>query len=320
MVQTYTDIHILNVGRGSCTVIESPSRRTTMIDINDGGRLRPDEREAIEGRFNVHALAEALIKQEEQKLVDPIDWYLEHVGTSMWRFILSHPDKDHMAGVRRLLSGSAGIDITVFWDYDHTRVRTEEEYGNNEAAWLDWLTYYAFHIQAAIEGYTWPKRISPLRWATGNYWTDDSIEILSPTTSLIADCDKADVYNSASYVLKVWHGPTSRLLVPGDVESKAWEDMIDAGLNLRANVLVASHHGRNSGYHEEVMDLINPEVVIISSDEIPAKDDAIKKYEKRAKVFSTREHGTITVRMHDGGAIEFFNSGMSPLWSLVDAA
>jgi beta-lactamase superfamily II metal-dependent hydrolase len=129
-----------------------------------------------------------------------------------------------------------------------------------------------------------------------------------------------DDYNDASYVSRVWHGRTSRLLIPGDVESKAWEDMIDAGLKLRANVLIASHHGRNNGYHEEAMDLIRPEVVIISSDKIPAKDDAIKKYEKRAQVFSTREHGSITVRMHDGGEIEFFDMGMRPLWNLVDAA
>jgi competence protein ComEC len=318
MVTSYTDIHILNVGRGSCTVIESPSGRTTMIDINDGGKLRPDEYEAIDARFSVQVLAETLIKQQEQKLVDPIDWYTENVGAEMWRFILSHPDKDHMAGIRRLLSGSAGIDITNFWDYDHERVRTEDDYGNNKAAWHDWLYYYAFHVQAPIDGITWPKRISPLRWATGNYWTDDSIQIFSPTTPLVEDCDAKDEYNDTSYVLKVSHGPTSHLLAPGDVESNAWDDMIEAGVDLRANVLIASHHGRNSGYHEEAMELISPEVVIISSDKIPAKDDAIKKYEARAKVFSTREHGALTVRMHTGGDIDVFDASGTRLAHYYD--
>jgi competence protein ComEC len=320
MVTSYTDIHVLNVGRGSCTVVESPSGRATMIDINDGGKLRPDEQEAIKGRFSVRVLAETLIKQEEEKLVDPIDWYAENVGASMWRFILSHPDKDHMAGIRHLLSGASGIDITNFWDYDHARTRTEDDYPNNPAGWLDWRWYMGFHKQRPWDGVTWPNRLAPFRGEAGNYWTDDSIEVLSPTAPLIADGDAEDKYNNSSYVLKVSHGLTSRLLAPGDVESKGWEDMLDAGLQLRANVLIASHHGRTSGYHEEAMDRIKPEVVIISSDKIPAKDDAIKKYERRAKVFSTREHGTITVRMHDGGAIEFFNSGMSSLWSLVDAA
>jgi competence protein ComEC len=317
MLQSYTDIHVLNVGRGSCTVIESPGGRTTMIDINDGGKLRLEEYAAFNQRYSISALAAALIRKEEAELVDPIAWYKANVGTYMHRFILSHPDKDHMAGIRHLLSGSAGIEITNFWDYDHTRTRSEADYPNNPAGWLDWRWYMGFHKQYDWT-VTWPKRIHPLRGEANNYWTDDSIEILSPTTSLIADCNARDEYNDASYVLGISHGPTSRLLAPGDVEEKGWNDMIAAGVPLRANVLIASHHGRNSGYHEEALDLIRPEVVIISSDVIPAKDDAIEKYKKRARVYSTREHGTLTVRMHDGGAVEIFDSQGTRLVALVD--
>jgi competence protein ComEC len=317
MLQTYTDVHILNVGRGSCTVIQSPSGRASMIDINDGGKLRPDEYEAIEQRTAYSSLAEAHITKKEQLLDDPIDWFKTHVGTSMWRFILSHPDMDHLSGIRRLLDESSGIDLTVFWDYDHNRVRKEADFPT-QAGWLDWLWYMAFHKQLDVDDVTWPQRIHPLRGATGNYWTDDSIEILSPTAALLEDCDECDEYNNASYVLKIWHGPTSRLLAPGDIEEKAWNDMIDAGIKLRANVLIASHHGRNSGYHDEALDLIKPEVVIISSDAIPAKDDAIEKYKERSRVFSTREHGTLTVRMHDGGDIEIFDRDGMQLTRLYD--
>ena len=121
-------------------------------------------------------------------------------------------------------------------------------------------------------------------------------------------------------MLSVEHGPTSHVLIPGDVESKAWDDMIDAGVLSKANVLVASHHGRNSGYHEHALDLIKPEIVIISSDEIPSKDDAIGKYKKRAIVFSTREHGTLTIRMHDGGFVEIIDRNGLILESLSDKA
>jgi competence protein ComEC len=319
MVLSYTDVHILNVGRGSCTVIVSPSGRASMIDINDGGKLRPEEYEAIKKRSSFSFLAEALIEKEEQMLDDPIDWFRTHVGTSMWRFILSHPDKDHMAGIRHLLSGSSGIDVCNFWDYDHSRTRVEADYPNNPAGWLDWRWYEGFHKQREWS-VTWPKRIHPLRGDTGNYWTADAIEILSPTLALISDCDDCDEYNDASYVINVSHGPTSRLLAPGDVESKAWNDMIGAGLWLRANVLIASHHGRNSGYHDEALDQIKPEVVIISSDVIPAKDDAIEKYKKRARVFSTREHGTLTVRMHDGGDVQILDRDGVQLERLHDVA
>jgi len=318
MLTSYTDVHVLNVGRGSCTVVESPSGRATMIDINDGGELRAEECEAIKQRSSLSFLAHALIAKEVQMLDDPIEWFKTHVGGSMFRFILSHPDMDHMSGIRHLLSRSSGIDVGNFWDHDHTRTRTEDDYANNEAGWLDWQWYMGFHKQWQWEGVTWPKRIHPLRGETGNYWTDDSIEILSPTNPLISDCDAADDYNDASYVIRVAHGPTSRLLVPGDVESKAWNDMVGAGISLRANVLIASHHGRNSGYHEEALDLIKPEIVIISSDEIPAKEDAIEKYKKRSLVFSTRKHGTLTVRMHDGGDVEILDRNGFQLEGLTD--
>lgn len=318
MLQSYTDVSVLNVGRGSCTVIESPSGRTTMIDINDGGKLRSDEYAAIKSRAGLFSASQ--ISREEQLLDDPIDWFKTNVGTSMWRFILSHPDMDHLSGIRRLFDGSSGIDLTVGWAYDHARVKKEEEFPT-KAGWLDWLWYTAWRKEFAVDGVTWPQRIKPMRGATNNYWTDDSIEILSPTPTLIRDCDSRDEYNDASYVLRIGHGLTSHVLASGDAEETAWNDMIAAGVPLRANVLIASHHGRNSGYHEEAVNLIDPEVVIISSDEIPAKDDAIQKYKKRSKVFSTREHGTLTVRMHDtAGWIQILDKYGNELHSMVDVA
>jgi competence protein ComEC len=319
MLQSFTDVHVLNVGRGSCTVIQSPSGRATMIDINDGGKLRPDEYEAIKQRSSLAMFAEAQIKKEEQLLDDPIDWLRANVGTSMWRFILSHPDMDHLSGIRRLFNGSSGIDLTVAWAYDHKRVRKEEDFPT-EAGWLDWLWYTAFRLAYPLDGVTWPQRIHPHRGASANYWTPDNIEILSPTQPLIDGCDACDEYNDASYVLAVSHGLTSRLLIPGDAEDKAWNDMIKAGVWLRSNVLIASHHGRNSGFHEEALDLIKPEVVIISSDEIPTKEDAINEYRKRSRVFSTREYGTLTVRMHDGGDIQILDRDGQQLERLYDIA
>lgn len=81
---------------------------------------------------------------------------------------------------------------------------------------------------------------------------------------LVADCDKADAYNDASYVLRVSHGSSS-VLLPGGVEPKGLNDMIDAGLDLSADVLVASHHGRKSGYSEAAVSAIKPSAVIIST-------------------------------------------------------
>ena len=66
----YTDVNILNVGRGSCAIVESPSGRKSMIDINDGGELREAAGMSVATRF----LQEAAIKSLKSKLVDPVAW------------------------------------------------------------------------------------------------------------------------------------------------------------------------------------------------------------------------------------------------------
>ena len=117
-----------------------------------------------------------------------------------------------------------------------------------------------------VEGVTWPKVLNPLRGARHRYWMENDIEILSPTKQLVDDCDNlADPkYNDASYVLRANYGG-SKVLIPGDVESKGWNDMLDSGLDVNADILVASHHGRQSGYSERAMQAIQPAVVIIST-------------------------------------------------------
>lgn len=294
---THTDVNILNVGAGSCAVIESPSGRTSMIDINDGGDLR----EAAAMSALDRLLREGAIKQLQARLVDPIEWCRANGIHELWRFVLSHPDADHMAGVRRVLGRE--FPTENFWDTPHRRTRSSRSEFKTDEAYQDWLAYQALRDGTLANA---PKLLTPLRGDANHFWIDDDIEILSPTAALVRDCDKADCYNDASYVLRVNHGASS-VLLPGDVESKAWNDMIDAGLDLSADVLVASHHGRKSGYSERAMAAINPTVVVISAGKLDPDHDAEDEYRKWTPyVYSTRTLGTLWVRMHDGGSFEIF--------------
>ena len=47
-------------------------------------------------------------------------------------------------------------------------------------------------------------------------------------------------------------------------------------------VLVAPHHGRESGYHEEFVDLVKPDITIIS-DKSKTDTSASKKYSNKSK-------------------------------------
>jgi competence protein ComEC len=88
-------IHFLNVGQGDCTVIEFPSGRLTLIDINNGRTLDASTRNEVLAQYratranqyqgNLAALAglvgpileQNYVKEEEAKTTDPIA-YLDH--------------------------------------------------------------------------------------------------------------------------------------------------------------------------------------------------------------------------------------------------
>lgn len=308
----YTDVHILNVGAGSCTVIESPSGRVSMIDINDGGELRSYEKRSLAEIY--FGLSKA--RQLEAGLVDPIDWVRNRFGSDLWRFILSHPDADHMAGIRRILRDEELVPSN-FWDLPHERQRGRNYVFRTEGERQDWLAYQAFRRAGGSPA---TKLIHPLAGATGHYWTDDDVEILGPTAEQVDDADEKDIYNDASYVLRVRHA-TSRVLIPGDVEGAGWDDMLNRGHNLRANVLVASHHGRKTGYSERAMASIRPEVVIASTAELLPKDDGLPLYRKHTShVFTTREYGTLTARMYDDGRLQILDPDGQLLAGFSDAA
>ncbi len=109
------DVHVLNVGRGSCAVLAHPSGRKTMIDINISSSL-PDEERAL-------LLAESRLleaSRQEAALVNPITWFgRKFPGEQPFRFILSHPDVDHLLGIANVLIGE--LAATCVWDLNHTK-------------------------------------------------------------------------------------------------------------------------------------------------------------------------------------------------------
>ena len=75
---SHSDVSFLNVGAGACTLIESPSGRVSMVDINDGGSLR----EALAMSQIDRLLRSAELDQLQAKLVDPVTWVKTYVKTS----------------------------------------------------------------------------------------------------------------------------------------------------------------------------------------------------------------------------------------------
>ena len=60
----------------------------------------------------------------------------------------------------------------------------------------------------------------------------------------------------------------SRIIIPGDNESASWKELLEDAEFVKAikgtDILLASHHSRESGYCKELFDHIKPSLVLIS--------------------------------------------------------
>lgn len=99
-----------------------------------------------------------------------------------------------------------------------------------------------------------------------------------------------------------------KFVIPGDVEKAGWLKLLERESfqnELRdVKIFIASHHGRENGYCEEVFDLCSPSVVIFSDDNIKyATQEMSSVYAKHCSgiqfngqtryVLSTRNDGSV---------------------------
>jgi competence protein ComEC len=159
----------------------------------------------------------------KRELVDPIAFIQQHYpGRRLWRFVLTHPDLDHMRGLKRLYET---IGFNNFWDTAHTKPTPNYRSDGDK---LDWEFYQ--RLRSGSLG------LVPLFYTRGDahfaFMKDevgqtggDWIEILSPTPDLVKTCNAAGKSNDLSFVLRLWHIGKS-VLLPGDAEGLAWDDLV----------------------------------------------------------------------------------------------
>ncbi len=103
--------------------------------------------------------------------------------------------------------------------------------------------------------------------------------------------------NDSSIVLRIDYGETS-FLFTGDAEDWAEYMMIDAGVNLKADVLKVSHHGSYTASTDEFLAAVQPEYAVIScgkNNEYGHPHQVIlnRLITQNCKILRTDERGTI---------------------------
>ena len=106
--------------------------------------------------------------------------------------------------------------------------------------------------------------------------------------------------NNSSVVFRLLYGNTSFFL-SGDLEIEAESKLVESGLDLRADVMKAGHHGSRTSTSESILDKVLPEISVISCGVDNPFDhphaETIQHLQKRGiKIFRTDLDGRVELR------------------------
>ncbi|MFC7320062.1 ComEC/Rec2 family competence protein [Halobacillus campisalis] len=305
-------IHFLNVGHGDCTLLEFESGRNTLIDINNSRVIDDETEKELLSTSDTYYLLKARgyegIELLEKSVadfvapVDPVDYINDNLGhpASVFRFILTHPDMDHMSGLYKLKD--EGKNIINFWDADNKKEVKESEVPS-KFDYRDWQTYQ--EIRKSTED---PKVLNILKGEQRDYFAADNINVLSPTKEIIKEANEDCNWNLLSYVLLIEYAG-HKIVLGGDADTQVWDELAETDEELLKDVsiLKAPHHGRNSGYSQKAVSQMTPDWTICSVGKKPAQDSS-NKYRNytNKKVLSTRFRGNIVAEISSNGDLKMY--------------
>lgn len=240
------EIHFLNVNEGDCILIKHNSARITVIDICNG----QSERQLNESVFGNH--------KQKMHPVDPIMYFNERQIENIFRFVLTHPDMDHMDGIKALFDN---FEVQNFWDTQNTKGKdSSSNWGKYNK--VDWEFY-----QQIRKSESTPKVLNLLSGSVGEYYTDDGLSVLAPTQELVDEANRTEEYNDCSYVILFETGNKKKIIFSGDSAEKTWDYILDNYEKEISNIdlLIAPHHGRKTGGNDNYLDVLRPKLTLFGN-------------------------------------------------------
>lgn len=247
-------VHFLNVNEGDCIWIKHPSEHNTVIDISNG-----------QGVINKSASLSGNHNQKNYP-VNPIEYLKKRNVSTIFRFILTHPDMDHMDGIKELFDT---FDVLNFWDTKNTKMMGDNsDWGRYNKA--DWDFYQKVRTSSSS-----PVVLYLYAGQKGKYYNQtedcksggDGLYLLAPTVDLVKEANKSEEYNDCSYVILYRTGNNKKIIFAGDSAQKTWDYILE---NYEedvkdVDVLIAPHHGRKTGGNDEYLDVLNPKLTLFGN-------------------------------------------------------
>ena len=260
-------IAALDVGQAQSVVLRTADGAWSVVDA--GGAVTP--------HFNIG-----------EGVISPFLW---HYGvTRLRRLVISHPQRDHMAGAARLLRNFA---VGSLWLGDFSgRERDDGPYRR--------LLALAAQRGVAVRRFSAAEQVRD----GATTW-----RILPRLPTAVSGS-----VNDRSLVLEVGHG-AQRFLFPGDLEATGEGWLLERGALQPVTALLAPHHGSRSSSSPPFVAALRPGHVLFSvgnnSYGHPHPEIVERWRRGGARIWRTDRHGAVMLH-GDGAALTVTTRGGSP--------
>lgn len=192
--------------------------------------------------------------------------------------VITHPHQDHITGLQE-----------VFEFFEPKHLWHCGRYFKPDPVFDDWTFYEK--VRKGELSYCRPMAVHAGQIIK---ISESQITILAPRLPFIEGSPE-DVNNNG-IVFSVVSGK-SKVIVTGDTQEEQW-DTLEHREFSNTSILLASHHGRESGYSDRILKIMRPQRIIIS-DGVPCETDATAKYSRFAPVSTTRDNNVVVAAVRD---------------------
>lgn len=299
-------IHFLNVLEGDCNIIQHDTGRVTVMDVSNAYNDIDTEEEIKVKTSEARKLmltrtqvpSDKKDYQQKKTPDNPIQYLRKYGIQSIFRFIITHPDMDHLDGIRDLYSEFCIVNT---WDTDNNKsIASDATFaGYNREDW-------EFYEKLRSGKVTSTKRLTYFAKNDNLFYNEDRIKILCPTPALLKNANYCGQYNDSSYVTLYTpakaDGGSWKFLFAGDSEDNSWKYILANHKDDVSNVdvLFAPHHGRDSGRSYEFLNTLKPKVTLFGN--ASSKHLAYSCYDPSLRI-TNNQAGYILIDISEGAII-----------------
>jgi len=208
------------------------------------------------GSDNFSIIDCCLSDENRERLVDEIEQ--ARAGKGVTRFISTHPDEDHLRGLRYL---DERLGLVNFYCTSNEIIKEDESEDFKHYCTLR-DSEKAFHIRRG-RSRKWMNEASDERGSSGISIVWPAIENEHYKDAL-ALAEEGGSPNNTSAVIKYSINGGACFLWMGDLETAFMEEVANAIEWPKVDVVLAAHHGRSSGrIPHSILDQLKPRVIVI---------------------------------------------------------